>query len=435
MLSSLTLALPQRIALSALVGGLALLIAWWSVPSWLAPRVRGWRPRTLILLVGSIALVVRLIPNALLPVEAGYDVASYELVADAVLDGRDVYTDSAAMNRHPYLPMQMYWMAAAKWIGGRVGVTFVRVVRMAPILADVCLTALIFLSLRQRVKPQNAVVLGLSYALNPVSVFVSACHGQFDAIPLLFLVAAMLTHMRRPQLSAVSLGLGILSKSWPVLGLPTLLWRLDRWSRRLTYLLLACLVPVLGVMLYSALFRASLLGVLGKAVGYDWGVGVWGYTYLLRLTGILVPALNGLFAFAQRYGRFITLAILGLVWFLRARHEVVSQSILTVFVTFFACSHAFSIQYLVWLLPLASLCQQTLWLRRYTLAATAYMILVYSTLILASHITNLLPWPQADWFIIMPSGLPVWLITVAWAIVRWRRPRDEHGTAIGWGIV
>lgn len=429
LLSSLTLALPQRIALYTLAGGLVLLAAWWSAPSWLAPRVRGWSPRNLIRLMGGIALVVRLIPNALLPVGAGYDVASYELVADAVLEGQDVYSDPEAMNRHPYLPLQMYWMAAAKWLSGQVGVSFVRAVRTAPILADVGITVLVFCYLQKRATPQDSVALGLGYALNPVSIFVSACHGQFDAIPLLFLVAAILAHTRRPQLSAASLGLGILSKSWPVLALPSLLWRLDRWSKRATYLLIVGLVPALGVLLYATIFRAPLLGVISKAIGYDWGVGVWGYTYLLRLVGLLAPALNGLFAFAQRYGRFLTLAALGVVWLFRARRESVAQSVLTVFVTFFACSHAFSIQYLVWLIPMAALCRQTLWLRRYTLAATAYMILVYSTLILASHITNLLPWPQADWFIIMPSGLPAWVVTVAWAVARWRRSLGER--AIG----
>ncbi len=47
------------------------------------------------------------------------------------------------------------------------------------------------------------------------------------------------------------------------------------------------------------------------------------------------------------------------------------------------------------------------------LAAFAYMFLAYNTLILEVHITNLLPLPEADW-IIIASGLPAWLVCIAW---------------------
>jgi hypothetical protein len=125
--------------------------------------------------------------------------------------------------------------------------------------------------------------------------------------------------------------------------------------------------------------------------------------------------------------RYLTLIALGTAWILRARHERPKAGVLTVLVVFFAVTHAFSVQYLMWMVPFAVLNEEHRWLTRYTLAAFAYMLLAYTTLILEMHITNLLPWPQADWFLIMPAGLPAWLVTVGWA-----KERLVRGDGEGW---
>jgi hypothetical protein len=39
-------------------------------------------------------------------------------------------------------------------------------------------------------------------------------------------------------------------------------------------------------------------------------------------------------------------------------------------------------------------------------------------LILEMHITNILPWPEADLFIIRPVGLLPWIVCVVWAVDR-----------------
>lgn len=145
---------------------------------------------------------------------------------------------------------------------------------------------------------------------------------------------------------------------------------------------------------------------------------MWGYTYLFRLASILRPGLTGAFDWLVKNGRDVTLGVLGAVWVVRARKEARAAGILTVLVAFFVATHASSIQYLMWVVPLVVLNRDDRWLTRYTLAAFAYMFLTYMTLILETHVTNLLPWPEADWFLIMPAGLPAWLMTVGWATKR-----------------
>lgn len=374
--------------------------------------------RRAVLIVVTVAAVVRLIPNFLLPMGAGYDIESYGIVGDLVLEGQDVYGSAQAAHRHPYLPLQMYWMALARWGSLVTSASFVRIVRLAPIGADVAIAVVLFLALQRGGSTQRGLRGGLLYALNPVPVFVSAYHGQFDSIPALFLLAAVTTWRQSALASGGWLGLGILSKSWPVLALPSLWTGIRDWRKKAVFLLGTAAVPLAGIGLYLVAFPGQPRVALSRALGYNWGVGVWGYSYFFRLASVLKPELTEPFHWLVRNGRYVTLAVLGMVWVVRARREAPAAGILTVLVAFFAATHAFSIQYLMWIVPFAVLADDHRWLARYTLAAFAYMFLAYMTLILEMHVTNLLPWPEADWFLIMPAGLPAWLVTVGWTAQR-----------------
>lgn len=378
-----------------------------------------------LLTVAAVALTARLVPNFLLPVGAGYDIESYQIVGGLVLQGEGVYGSSEAADRHPYLPLQMYWSALARWVAAAGSLPFVKIVRLAPILADVGIALLLFLSLRRSHPAGMALRGGLLYALNPIPVLVSAYHGQFDAIPALCILLALYWLSDSSLLTGAWLGLGILVKSWPVLAFPSLLASAKGWRGKLILGGAALAVPLAGVALYTSLFGVDLTVMLRQALGYNWGIGVWGYTYLFRLLSVLRADLAAPLSWFYEYGRYLTLAALGLVWLVRARKEPPEAAILTILVAFFAVTHAFSIQYLMWVVPFAILVQQDRWLKRYTLGAFAYMFLAYNTLILETHITQLLPWPQADWFIIMPAGLPAWLVTVAWTASRLRGSKEE----------
>jgi len=391
----------------------------------LLPRILKWQGSGLtktqgLLLILGVALGARLVPNFLLPMGAGYDIESYQLVGRQVLSREDVYTSPETTNRHPYLPLQMYWMGFALLLADATEVSFVKIVRMAPIIADVGIALLLFKSLLQRHSPQEALLGGMLYAVNPIPIFVSAYHGQFDALPALCIMLSWYVVASSPSVpfhlprAAGWLGLGILDKSWPILAFPSLLGTVEGKMRKVLFLALVGTVPLLGLGGYLLLFDASAVPVLSRALGYNWGVGVWGYSYFLHLLSILVPDLDKLFWWIVRNGRYLTLTALGLVWLTRARKETSEAGILTILVAFFAVTHGFSIQYLVWVIPFAILNWERKWLTRYTLAALSYYVLTYTTLVLSMRITQWMPWPQADWFIIMPAGLPAWLVTVGW---------------------
>ncbi|RPI30591.1 MAG: hypothetical protein EHM70_13505 [Chloroflexota bacterium] len=365
-----------------------------------------------------VACLARLIPNFILPMGASYDIDSYQIVGRLVLHREDVYSSPDAEKRHPYLPAQMYWMAFAEQASSALGISFVKVVRLAPILADVAIALLLYWLLLSSSPPAVAMAGGLTYALNPVTIYVSAYHGQFDALPALFILLSLMMLDRYPLAAGGWLGMGILEKGWAVLALPSLLAGVSSWRKKALLLLASVGIPLLATAAYVAVFHANIRAVVMRALGYNWGVGIWGYTYFFRLLSILNEAAAPLFYSLSTYGRYLTLAALGLVWLFKARKESPAAGVLTVLVAFFALTHAFSIQYLIWLVPFAVLQKDFTWLRRYTLAAFLYMFIAYTTLILEFHIASILPWPQADWFLIMPAGLPAWIVTAGWAVHR-----------------
>jgi hypothetical protein len=404
-----------------------------------ALAARRWAPWMIV----GVALLARIVPHLLLPVGAVYDIESYGIVGDLVLAREDVYTSPLAIKRYPYLPLQMYWSALARWLSLVSGVSFLRIVRLLPIAADAGLAWLIYAGVFKLTGSRQAGFLGgLLYACSPISVIVSAYHGQFDSVPALFVLLAWTvwhsdkaesrsdkTERRRLLASAFWMGMGILIKGWPVLLLPVMLFQVQGWRKRLLYLTTVGAVSIVAVLFYLVVFSADLVPLVSRVLGYNHGISSWGYTYLVRLAAMHVPSFRGVFFWLIDYSRYITLALLTIAFLVRARHEPAHQGFVTILATFFACTHAFAIQYLVWIVPFALLAREHKWLVRYTLGALAYMLLAYMTLILDMRITWLLPWPDANWYLIIPAGLPLWLVAIGWA---WERLTARAHPSRGW---
>jgi hypothetical protein len=395
-----------------------LLLAYVTLPKYFK-TIPNLKANPFIYIVG-ISLVVRLIPNFILPMGALYDIESFQVVGKLVAKGEDVYSSPKAENRHPYLPAQMYWMAFSDKVARYLNTPYVKIVRIAPIMADVCIAVMLYLILKNQVTQSGALLGALLYSLNPIPVFVSAYHGQFDAIPTLLILLSIYFAANSAVLSGSWLGFAILLKSWPVLTLPSLVTFQRPWKRRWVFLITTLGIPLLGVLIYSFIFAANPLVIFTRALSYNRGIGVWGYTYFARLFATYTTWGGVIFGWFVSYGRYLTLIGIGLIWFVRARNEKLTPSILTILVSFFAISHVFAIQYLMWLIPFAILALDYVWLRRYTIAAFIYMIITYSTFIFNNSITKIMPLPQADLFIIMVLGLPIWVITIAWMVSRLR---------------
>jgi len=379
---------------------------------WRVPRFR--IHKNAVWIVFGIAFLVRWIPNAALADTTNFDIQSFQLAGEVLSQGQDIYTHETTHNRHPYLPLQMYFIDAAFQAAHKLGWPFPFTARLLTLSVDAVLAAFIFLKLRQISSEESAFRWGLIYALNPVTVFVSAYHGQFDALPTILTLAALLSVSLFPWKSGIFLGFGVLIKSWPILAWPQVMANLRSWRQRVIVTFLVGLIPLAAVGIYGWIFKADPVVSLRKALSYNWGTGIWGYTYFLRMTLMRFPGWPHTWEWFLGVSRFITLGVLFFIWFKRTRFQMPVRGFLGIVLGFLAWGHAFSIQYLLWPIAFAAFLQDRIWLARYILGASAYMILAYYTLIFQNVITRLLPWPQADWYIIMPAGIPVWLVTVFW---------------------
>lgn len=368
----------------------------------------------LILLV---ATLVRLLPALWLPVGAGYDIESYRLVTDALLGGREVYT--SVLGRHPYLPLQMYVMGAMAYLSQETGLPYVVAVKLPAVIADVALTALIYHAIRStRGHPWSAYA-ALLYALNPVSLLVTAYHGQFESITLLLLVLSWwLWERRRATGSAAALGFAILNKTWPVVFLPVIFLRLRDWRGRIVYSLIALGIPVLFVAAYLVIFSADSAPMLRRALTHRGVAGYWGPGAALYPAAAAWPGLQPATDLLLALRNWLLLAgvLLSLWW---TRRQPALEALLTLLLVMFVVTVGFGIQWLVWLVPFALLAGEYRRLRVYTLAATLMLAVHLFGLHMVPWLTEWLPPTTAD-LVIRLSALPAWFVVAAWAVTRVR---------------
>lgn len=347
-----------------------------------APPVRSWlaRRRYPLVIAAAVALAVRL-PPALVPMPADaivqWDVQSYRVVAEAVAERRDVY-DLAG--RYPYLPLHLYVFAGADRLSARAGVPYLAVVKLPAIIADALLAALVGASAAALGRRRSAAALAMAFALNPVSLLVTAYHGQFDAIPLsLTLAAWYLVAFRRGRWTvlpaALLLGLAIADKTWPVLVVPVLLWRLRGAMARAVFCVAAALPALAALRVYEHLVAGGAAHALRVVSGYQGVVGTWGYSELLVRTAgpaghedavrrataisfwVLIPALVCAYALAARLRRD-------------------PERMAVILAAVYAGAAGWGVHWLAWLIP-AALIAGRRWGTCYLVAATAYATSIY----------------------------------------------------------
>lgn len=144
-----------------------------------------------------------------------------------------------------YPPFNIYFF----WIFGLLAKSlslfgtslFTYVMKLPPNLFDMATSVLIFAFVRKRLDFKMALLTTALYALNPAVIFNAAVWGQFDAIYTFFLVLSlMLALASKPELSAVTYTLGILTKPQSIALLPLiafLILRKKGWRRLLTSIL------------------------------------------------------------------------------------------------------------------------------------------------------------------------------------------------------
>ena len=280
------------------------------------------------------------------------DVERYERVAAHLLDVS--WNPYETKRLYPYPPPWAAVEAAAEWLARRGTGSFPVNVKLPVLAADLLLVALLAAAAGAgRASPLAPWL----YAAHPVSLLVGGVHGQFDAIPLFFLLLATEALARgRRDASALALAAAIASKSFPVLALPFLAFGTrESWRSAARYVALA-LAP--GALLLLP-FAVADLGALRRELFAYGGIADFGWTGVLRgaewlATGALPRSEARFWPVSSFLSKALFLAAwAGLVVAVRSGRLRLGpeRAILATLLAFSTLYGLLSAQYLLWAVP------------------------------------------------------------------------------------
>ncbi|MFI0451322.1 glycosyltransferase family 87 protein [Actinomadura sp. 6N118] len=407
--------LTVRLAVFALCAVL-LVAAWW----------RGWSPP----LKATLALGLGL--RVLMLVVAG-DFKPYDLHIDFhragvnALEHRDPILNSPETGWN-YLPTYALFLAANVFVERQFDVPWMVVSRIGPILFDLGVVVLVGLLAAPAFKRTAR----LLYAVNPLTVLVSAVHGQMEPLCLLFALGAFVLILRcrgadgpstrRVVLAGILIALAISVKTWPALFLPALLMALPGWRHRLRLVAAAggVLVALLVTMpLTVGTPVGKLPEVLGVMIGYHPIIGTFGWSSVVLWlhpieTGELLH--DPFSATLGSIGSLLTLAaIAAAVWWWRRAHPadvaMVSASAFQVV----TASHG--VQYLEWAMPFAT-ARPTRWTWLMSLTISVYAGAGYLVMTLLKNWGEVRPYYYMSGLVVIAAIV----VAVPWAR-RWEPTR------------
>ena len=301
--------------------------------------------RALLLFV--LILVLRVV--ILAQFRGNYDTQSFLIVADATLDGQNVYK---ATDRYNYSPVWSFVVAAVWWMAQPNVILFVVLIGLLQTAADVVTAGLVWkiASRRLDLDEEGARRAALLFFSNPISVAVSCAHGQFDGLSILFLLAAIwfatAPETKGSRASAVaSLSVSLLVKHITAFH-PLLFWR--KWRR-----------PGLSLAEIAVPYAVFVLSFLPYRFSFSkMGENILLYPTMLRGSKGQYPGgLQSILTFssgAAALSNLLALSVLAWILWTTRGAEIVRASLI-LFLALLTFLPSTAIQYFVWPAALGSL--------------------------------------------------------------------------------
>ena len=322
------------------------------------------------------------------------------------------YAHSRYFNHPPltaYFLRGIFLLTEQPWCQD-LGIHFPFLLRLPGIVADF-LVVVVLLRMRKidiRI-PTWALAL---FAISPVSLMVSGFHGNTDPVMVLFLVCAVWMCLRnRPALAGLFFALSCQIKVVPLLFLPAFLFYW--WSQKnirgflISGGITTCILWSEPLMHFPLVFTRNVL-----AYGSYWGI--WGITYLFRLTGLpqfarvsffdLEPAQNFIVIVLKA---IIVGAALWLAWRNRyACDRAFVESLTYTWLVFFVFAPGVCPQYMIWLAPFVLILSPTFYVC--VLGASSIFLFAFYNIISGG-----LPWRVA---LAMDDSRQHWIV---WSLLPW----------------
>lgn len=280
-------------------------------------------------MIFCIALVIRLVCLYLFRNIYNYDTQSYLQVGELTLKKINVYPEIANLH-HPYLPFFLYVEAIAV-LFGKTKALIILIIKFVNVLFDLGILYFIYLLSKKNLKTT------FIYAINPVTILITTLHGQFDVIPVFFILLSIYFENKKQDLPLIlSYSFALLVKTWPIL----LFIPMTRRIKNKKLIILIIFFPLLFISIYMLLFKSSLIDIIKTLIYYQGLWGIWGIWSLLGKQRILLQKLTT---------SVFLISYFGYSWLLKEKNLI--KNILTLLLFFFVFTTNFSIQYFVWIVP------------------------------------------------------------------------------------
>ncbi len=369
-----------------------------------------------ILILGFLIRLTVIILSASI---TNYDLQSYRLIGELTRQGKNIYPFPGNFH-HPYFPVMLYVEALASFFG-QYQTIFLKIIFS---LFDTGIIFLVYLLtpkipvLRNGRGPSSSLFEGVGrrktryqgvkfsnlafiYAINPISILITSFHGQFDAIPLFFLLLALYFFLRNKSstLPYLFLSFAIAIKTWPILFSIPFLRRLKNAQQFLLATILLISFPLLSLLLYSFLFHGNPFIILLTLKAYRPVFGVFGIGFLTKYIFHIqviktISQLTYVFLIAFFAYSFLV------------KKKVAIEELFSQLLFFFILTPVFGIQWLMWLVPFFLILRpQGTWM--FFIIATVYLLVSYALWLgLKTESTSLI------------GGIFVWLSLI---FISWQR--------------
>ncbi|TRZ53273.1 hypothetical protein D4R99_01155 [bacterium] len=207
----------------------------------------------------------------------------------------------------------------------------------------------------------------LLYAVNPITIICCNIHGQFDVIPLFFLLLTVyFFNKQKNMFSMLATSLGIFTKTWPVLFITPIFKKI----KNKFWFLLIGVIPVLSIIFHWWYFKIPILEILMPIKNYRGVYGYWGIGNILIL---LWPKIDA--SIVQFLRRIFFIAFFFYSFY--PNNKNIIKNILTIMLFFFVFTLTFGSQWLAWLVPFIILVKPKSWML-FFVTATIYLISAFT---------------------------------------------------------
>jgi len=319
--------------------------------------------RLIAMVVAVVALELALAPLSGDPHDINYWVATGWLL---VSEGKNPYSN-LSYSDYTYPPFWMVVIASYYALGGVLvdphnpwlgtsDLVFYFFMKLPLIISSAVLGLIISGIVRRLTSNSDRAYLAASlWLLNPYVIWSVGVGGMFDVIPALFSLLAIWFLLRDEDLlSALMLGLGVSSKTYPLLFLPVMLLYLRRkrcgLNSILRYLVLVSVLPILFSVPFLAQDSQSYIyantGYYSDHFPRPTGLTVFLGLWLIGLDSQLITLLS-----QAAFGVAMVAVFLCMIGWLEP-DAVPIYGCLSLLMAFFATSKVVNEQYLLWALPL-----------------------------------------------------------------------------------